>query len=282
MTKIKLLIASTLLIVITALTGCANQKYYVDSALHNLTPQEESKIAAVSPKVEVQLIFEFQSKGVVNPRATKFLKTQVAQIVENSHLFSKTSFSPVAGGATLQITINNVVLTDNAAGKGFVVGLTFGMAGNVVTDGYICNVKYSDSNSENVTTTVKHAIHTTIGSHDAPNYAEQSPTLGAALEKMVRQVVSNALKDISNNPKFSKDIESTMQDSSNTSQPSRQVIITQKAVKSPAVIDSGAVVKPITNSAVAQKLRELQSMKNEGLITAQEYEEKKSTLLKQY
>ena len=55
----------------------------------------------------LQLIWEFQTKGVSNARATEYLKTRVQEQFASSGLFAKVSDAPVPGGALLTATVNN-------------------------------------------------------------------------------------------------------------------------------------------------------------------------------
>ncbi|CAN5272760.1 hypothetical protein BH11PSE11_BH11PSE11_28460 [soil metagenome] len=183
---------------LSSLTGCAN--FYVDTGLKDLKSEQIKK--AESPK-PVQLLFEFQSKGATNPRATENLKSKVAELVRSSGLFSEVGEAPVANGAMLNLIVNNVPITDNAFGKGFVTGFTFGLAGNTVTDGYLCTVEYvSGPGAAKITKTVRHAIHTTVGAEKAPANAEKSETIADAVNKMMRQIVNNALNEISTDAAF--------------------------------------------------------------------------------
>jgi hypothetical protein len=190
---------NVLLLCIAAFVGgCAN--FYVDGSLQDLKPEQIKK--AENPK-PVQLLFEFQTKGVNNARATEFLKKQVTEQVEKSGLFSKVSNDPVEGGAILSVTLNNVPLTDNAFGKGFASGLTFGLAGNTVTDGYICTADFlAGGSAQRITKTVRHAIHTTVGNEKAPANATKVENLTQAAEVMTRQAVSNVLNELATESAF--------------------------------------------------------------------------------
>src|SRR5689334_22745467 len=115
------------------MSGCATM--YVDKGLKDVASSEYMKPPEPKP---VQLLFNCQTKGAANARATKFLAEDVTKIVSGSGLFSSVSTAPMPGGALLSVTINNVPITDNAFSKGFATGLTFGLAGSQVTDGYIC------------------------------------------------------------------------------------------------------------------------------------------------
>jgi len=179
-------------------TGCAT--HYVDTSLKDIPPEKMAKVQDPKP---VQLLFEFQTKGATNPRATDNLKTRVSDIVQKSGLFSQVAATPVSNGAVLNIVVNNVPLTDNAAAKGFATGLTLGLAGNTVTDGYICTIDYIPSESNpKISRTVRHAIHTTLGASGAPVNAIKSASVQDAIDTMLKQIVSNGLNDVASDTAF--------------------------------------------------------------------------------
>jgi len=178
------------------LSGCAS--VYVDTATKNVPVSEMKKVAQPKP---VQLVFEFQTKGVPNARATEFLKEAVTKQVKESGLFASVDSAPA--NAMLNITLNNVPLTENAASQGFVTGLTFGLAGSAVTDGYICTVTYLPAGqSKPIIKTARHAIHTTLGNANPPAGAKKSENVAEAVRTMAQEVLSNALKDLSYDASF--------------------------------------------------------------------------------
>ncbi|KHK57380.1 hypothetical protein PI87_08905 [Ralstonia sp. A12] len=180
------------------LTGCTS--FYVDTATKEVPVSEMKKIADPKP---VQLVFEFQTKGAPNARATTLLKDTVAKEVVDAGLFSKVATDPTPNVGLLNVTLNNVPLTDNAAAKGFVTGLTFGLAGSAVTDGYICTVSYlPPGQATPIVKTARHAIHATIGNANPPAGAQKSASVLDAIQKMTRDVLSNALKDLSYDTAF--------------------------------------------------------------------------------
>jgi hypothetical protein len=179
-------------------TGCANM--YVDTGTPEVQAAAFKKPKTLHP---VQVQFEFQTKDVANARATEFLKTRVTDQVAASGLFSGVSESPAPGGSLLSITLNNVPLTDDAASKGFVTGLTFGAKGSQVSDGYICTVRYSGGMGvEPIVKQARHAIHTTLGSSPAPANAVKAENPQEAVTTMTRQVVSHVLNDLSQDGAF--------------------------------------------------------------------------------
>lgn len=180
------------------LSGCANM--YVDGTTQEISSSQFRKPDPLHP---VQVLFEFQTKGVSNARATEFLKTPVLEQIKGSGLFSDVSEGPVAGGSLLSLTLNNVPVTDDAFSKGFVTGLTFGLAGSQVTDGYVCTVRYTNGDAGTaITKLARHAIHTTLGASAAPKNATPAADAKEAVTTMAHQVVSNVLNDLSHDAAF--------------------------------------------------------------------------------
>jgi hypothetical protein len=179
------------------LGGCA--AFYVDGAVKEVPAAEFAKPAVPKP---VQLVFEFQSKGVSNARATQHIKPMVEQSLRSSGLFAAVQDSPAAGGM-VTVTLNNVPLSDDAFSKGFLAGLTLGAAGQQVTDGYLCTVTYQGSGqAAPIVKSAKHAIHTTVGASGAPANAYKASGIDDAIAVMVRQVMSLALNDLSRDAGF--------------------------------------------------------------------------------
>jgi hypothetical protein len=179
------------------LTGCAS--FYVDTATREVPVAQFKKAGNPKP---VALSFEFQSRGAPNPRATDFLRAQVQEQVAGSGLFSAVSGG--ADSARLSVELNNVPLDgENAAAKGFVTGLTLGLAGNVVTDVYECKLTYLPAGQATpLVATARHAIHTSLGATSAPANAVKSANMEEAIRTMTRQAVSTALNDLSQQAAF--------------------------------------------------------------------------------
>ena len=183
---------------VAAFAGCAT--HYVDGSTKEVAAAAFRKPAEPKP---VQLLFEFQTKGTLNSRATESLKAQVTEQVRSSGLFSGIDDKPVAGGGLLSVTLNNVPLTDDAFSKGFVTGLTFGLAGSQVSDGYVCTVNFqSNARPGTITKIARHAIHTSMGANSAPPNSKKMESIGVAVTTMTREIVSTTLNDLSQDPLF--------------------------------------------------------------------------------
>lgn len=180
------------------LGGCASA--YLDGSTKEVPAAQFKKPASPAP---VQVLFDFQTKGVANAQATAFLRERVIEQVKSSGLFSEVGSAAVPSGAVLSVTLNNVPMSDDAFSKGFVTGLTFGLAGSQVSDGYVCTATYRASgNAAPVTKQARHAIHTTVGAAATPGNATKMPDHTQAVYQMTTQVVSNVLNDLSQDASF--------------------------------------------------------------------------------
>jgi hypothetical protein len=140
------------------------------------------------------------SSGRKHPRPN-----QVVDTVTASGLFASVTDAPVANGSLLNVIINNIPVTDGAFAKGFATGFTFGLVGSTVTDGYLCTVEYQAApGALKITKNTRHALHSTIGAKGAPPNATKAANTKEAVMTMVRQVLGNGLKELSNDPAFGR------------------------------------------------------------------------------
>lgn len=182
-----------------ALGGCASM--YVDGGLPE-TARSEFRMPEKPPAV--QLAFEFRTSGTSNARATDYLKGKVLAQVKESGLFSTVSDQPVQGGALLTITVNNVALKDDAFAKGFIAGLTFGLAGSTVADGYDAQLRYLPPSSGRAALDhgAKHVIYTSIGTGSPPVGAIKTASGDEAVTLMLKQLLGRLLSNLSKDPAF--------------------------------------------------------------------------------
>ncbi len=186
-----------MLLVSSMLTGCLATKAYVDPALPKVARNDLTAVAQPRP---VQVLFEFHSKGNANAQATAMAQPRVMNVVSASGLFTSASAQAGAPDAgVLKIIIDNVP-GDGAVAKGVGTGLTFGLAGSQVTDGYVCTVSYS-RDGRTTETVLKHAIYSTIGNHSAPQ-GLQPMTLQDAVYQVIDQLTWNALKQLDDKHAF--------------------------------------------------------------------------------
>ena len=191
--------ALLLFALMVGLTGCLSMKAYVDPALPMVTKADVGQVAAPTP---VQILFEFRTKGSSNARATEQVKPRIVAVVAESGLFSAVSSTAgnQGGAGVLTITIDNVPLTDNAAAKGFGTGLTFGLAGSTVTDGYTATATYT-RDGKTTEVSVKHALHSTIGNASGPPGLKPMD-MQSAVNQIMDQLTWNVLKALKDQHAF--------------------------------------------------------------------------------
>lgn len=185
----------------TMFAGCAS--FYVDNGLKAADTAQVTKPASPKP---VQLFFSFQTKGAPNAQATQFVQNQVTDLVKQSGLFGEIKDAAGPDTGVLQLTINNIPLSDDAVSKGVMTGLTLGLAGSTVGDGYVCDLQYKLSdNSPKIEAKANHAIYTSLGASSGPEAAATKvANVGEAVTTMVRQAVKTLLVKLSNDPQFQK------------------------------------------------------------------------------
>ncbi|HVQ09282.1 MAG TPA: hypothetical protein VMS43_12695 [Allosphingosinicella sp.] len=180
-------------------TPAVAARFFVLNVPGELDPATKVRIETPRP---VQLLFTFQTNGAPNMRATNFVKEQVGNDVRGSGLFSEVAQAPVADGAVLSITINNIP-ERGAAGRGFRTGLTFGLAGTTVTDDYEITFEYlSGPTATPIRRVVRHAIRTTIGRTDPPTDVTRARNPEEALRTVVRQSLAHGLNQLGGDPAF--------------------------------------------------------------------------------
>ncbi|MFB9241433.1 hypothetical protein IV454_07455 [Massilia antarctica] len=191
------LFAACLLAGSALLTGCVSPMY-LDTATKEVPVADMKKVANPKP---VQLNFEFLTRGAPAAAVTNFLKDAVTTQVAESGLFAPAGSGTPAG--ILMISLNNVKIGDDPTGKAFVTGMTFGLAGTAVTDGYECTVSYLPAGQgKPIVKMARHAIHVTIGNASPPATAGKPMEHELAIKTMTHEVLSNALRDLSLDPAF--------------------------------------------------------------------------------
>jgi len=182
-----------------ALTGCLSMNSYVDPALPVVG---KADIAAPANPRPVQVAFEFRSKGSANAAATAELQPRVVAVAAESGLFSSVSRDAAGPGAgLLTVVIDNVPLAgENAAAEGFGTGLTFGLAGSMVTDVYVATVTYNRG-GETTSVDVRHALHSTIGNKAGPEGLTAVTPL-EAVHQVIDQIVWNSLDELADKRAF--------------------------------------------------------------------------------
>lgn len=185
------------LIAAIALAGCSTARLYVDPTLPMFSELDLAHPAQTHP---VKVVFEFRTNHRMNPGVTARLRPRIVAIVNQSGLFSGISNTAGNDIGELKLVIDNAALTDNAATKGMESGLTMGIASSTVTDGYVCTASYT-WHGRAVQTTVRHALHTTLGNEPGPPGQEPKERV-VAIHWVIDQIMWNALKNFSDQKAF--------------------------------------------------------------------------------
>lgn len=177
------------------LTGCLSVKQYVDPTLPHVSYADLKPVVTKQP---VQLFFEYQTKGTTNAKVTELVRPMLIDTMTKSALFSDVVVSPAAYERQLFITINNFPVTKDASTKGFMTGLTFGLAGTMVTDGFMLTAIYKAPGNGEVKHSYQHALHSTIGNASGP--AGLTPVINAdrGIREIMDGLMLNLLKDMNN------------------------------------------------------------------------------------
>ena len=172
---------------------------YIDNTLGELKAEETIKVPNPKP---VQLLVEFQTGGVLNARATKFVKPIIAEAATATGVVGTTSETPLAGGARLAVIMNDIP-EKNVGGKAFMTGFTFGLSGTVAHDDYDIEVRYTPGDGQDpIIRTVHHRLYIKLGLANPPENATKVEKVDEAVKTIVRQALAHALNGIAGDPRF--------------------------------------------------------------------------------
>lgn len=178
-----------------ATSACIQAQSFVDPAHTQAAREPLPPVATPRP---AQLLFEFRTKGNPNAAATEQLRARVFMSLTETRAFSAISSTPAPNGRTLAITMNNFPVTEDAAARGFGVGLTFGLVGAMVTDGYTFDATLSEPGRTATTRSFKHAIHSTVGNTAGPPGLQPvtpSEAINQVVDELVRRLVGDLTRD---------------------------------------------------------------------------------------
>jgi hypothetical protein len=173
-------------------TGCIAAKSYVDPQFRTASYMNIEPVAKPKPLVVEST---FQSNGKESKQLRQAVRSRVTKVLHGSKLFYEADAAEKAQAAHLKIVVNNVGDVGAAFGKGFATGLTFGIVGSKVVDGYVMTATYTAPAGTPATKTYKHAIHTTVGLKSAPAGMERVP-LQVAFDQVVEDMLLNFLRDM--------------------------------------------------------------------------------------
>ena len=176
------------LVCVVALTGCISVKSYVDPA-YTKTHYENLKKPAEALPLKVNV--EFSRNGKPLPKADDELRGNVERILRASGLVTP---AESAANGEIMVRVNNVGDLGSAGAKGFGTGLTFGLVGSTVQDGYEMVVELTTNGTMVTKSGYKDVLVSTVGNKSAPKgLTPISPS--AAFSTIVEQMLLNALGD---------------------------------------------------------------------------------------
>ena len=91
--------------------------------------------------------------------------------------------------------MDNVGDLGDAAGKGVLTGMTFGLAGSTVRDGYVFSTVFRKSGKDPFQKTYKHAIMSTVGNAKGPEGLSPMKA-NVAFGIVLRDLMLNLVKDL--------------------------------------------------------------------------------------
>lgn len=169
------------------LTACITPVPYVDPKYDAAPVTLPDEVADMQTSLNV----EFYRNGKRAKSVDKPIRKIVVTALENRGVEISD-----AAPTTVDIALDNIADTGDAAASGFGTGLTLGLAGSAVTDFYKATVKISDG-SIAFAQTYDHAVYTTIGRVKAPPIANVKPqsNLQNAISAVIGDIVDQALFD---------------------------------------------------------------------------------------
>lgn len=187
--KYRAYLAVAMLALMTVLTGCM-PKSFIDPGLYKGGLKTAPRIDKPIP---VTLTVKGYMQGSENNRATEFWNRQFSKSLTDSQ-----TLIPAAAGQTaaykLNIEMDNVGDFGKAMGKGFLTGLTLGLAGSTVTDGYVMRATLTGPDGRTSSHEYKHAIHSMIGMTSPPEGAETMSPVEAVI-RVVEDLIAQMLRD---------------------------------------------------------------------------------------
>lgn len=190
----KKLIYRILVLCLFGLTLAACTSSYVDPKYKNVSMSE---IQSPAGKHRVRLSVAFQTNGKPNEYASKKIKERIKEVLEKTGVVEVVTDEDKAPAEELNIVMNNFGDMGDAMAKGFGTGLTFGLVGSMVTDGYSFEASYQPSagGEAPVTKRYEHAIYTTVGNKQGPEGLTPL-SVGEAFNTVLNDLIIVFLRDL--------------------------------------------------------------------------------------
>jgi hypothetical protein len=178
---------------LAALQGCISTRSYVDPQYRHAT---YSELARPTPPYALSVKVEFERNGEAKPAVDREIRADIERTLRASGVAVPYDGTGIADGE-LSFVLNNVTNLGSAVGKGVGTGLTFGLVGSHISDGYEMMVRLTQG--ENITQRqYSHAILSTVGNASAPA-GMTAVSLSTAVNQVIDDLVLNSLKDLQAN-----------------------------------------------------------------------------------
>ncbi len=173
--------------------GCITTKSYVDPSFPKIDLSEvQSPDGTAQPLV---LDFTFLRNGTAVSNVTQAVRPKIEAILANTGYFAPILTSNEASEQQLTIKLDNITDIKDAVGKGFATGLTLGLAGSAVTDGYIFSASFQKTGKDPFENTYNHTIFSTVGNAKGPE--GQTPLETAeAVDVVLQELLLNLVNDL--------------------------------------------------------------------------------------
>lgn len=249
-----------------AISGCITSKSYVDPTFAKTRYEDLTRPAQPLPlRVNVQ----FSRNGTPMPQHDNELRRYVESVLRGSGLVTP---SDSGASGTISVSVDNITDMGAAAAKGFGTGLTFGLVGSTVQDGYVMNVALATNGGTVTKSGYKHLLITTLGNTKGPEGV--TPTsIAAGSATIVEQMLLNALSDLQKDGLLANPGPSLAGPGETRSNGGATV---QKATVS---ADSETKVEADHQRDVYTELLKLDDLKKKGIITDAEFETQKQKIL---
>lgn len=178
------------LVVSSLLQGCISTHSYVDPQFHHANYGD---LFRVQPPYALSVEVEFQRNQVAQPSVDRTLLDSINRSLRASGVVVPYEGNGSADGA-IRFTVDNLAGVGGAAAKGFGTGLTFGLVGSHVADGYEMTARLTRGDSV-LERKYQHVIYTTVGNASGPPGSPAVP-LGTAFNQVIDDMVLNFLKDM--------------------------------------------------------------------------------------
>lgn len=180
---------SLALLTLCALTaGCITPRSFLDPSFPLAT---YDNVERLPEPISVRVVVTFERFGKHFPAAEPELQRLTERTLRGSGLLL-----PAKDGAgEFQITVNNFGDAGAAIAQGFGTGLTFGLVGTTIADGYDTTVLITYGGKLVKRVAVKNGIRTAIGNTPSTSSIETT-TPAVAFERVIESIILGILVDM--------------------------------------------------------------------------------------